>query len=505
MLIYDHNDGKANYRLTQTMHRHIRYLISGLLSALLLTLGTGTVIAQQGSGQLPEMGDSSGTLLSLQDELRIGREMLQRLDRSGAVIHDLLVEEYIQGLGRGLSSAAVTERNHFHFFVVGAPSINAFAMPGGFIGVHSGLILASENESELAAVIAHEIAHVTQHHIARGVERASQMNLPMTAAVIAAILLGGGDPQVAQAAMAAGMGASRQMQLDFTRANEKEADRVGIQLLAASEFDTQGMSDFFGKLQEQSRYYGEGVPEFLRTHPVTTSRIAEAQDRARQYPPAANKQASLNYQLVKARLRLHQANSAEELLQQLDAESPDNNSASEAERYLRALTLQSQGEYKQARVILASLLQYNPGRIAYIHAMAELEAADNNADKASALLAKGLELYPGNRILTLTLSRELISQAKYEPAREHIDGLLRRDPDDARAYHLLAELEAGSGNLAASHLAQAEYYYLNGEPHSAIDQLHTARRLPAVPDYYAARISARLGQIKDELSRIRSE
>ncbi|MGM0593714.1 MAG: M48 family metalloprotease [Pseudomonadota bacterium] len=467
-----------------------------LFTALLALLSGGAAAAPQERHALPEMGDSSATLLSREEEMRIGAEMMRQLRRNGMVVDDPVVSQYIESVGRNLAASAVTDRNHFHFFVVDAPSINAFAMPGGYIGVHSGLILASESESELAAVLAHEIAHVTQHHIARSVEKANQMNLPVTAAVIAAILLGGGDPQVAQAALATSLGASSQMQLDFTRSNEKEADRIGMQLLATTDFDPRGMGGFFGKLQAQSRYYGKGVPEFLRTHPVTISRIAEAEDRARQYP-ASERNDSIHYHLSKARLRLQLAESLDRLSKELEAEQPATPRAREANSYLRALITLQQKQFDQARKALLALRREHPDRITYMLTLGELEHSQQRYARAQAVYQEGLEQYPANPQLTLALARTLLADGEIEKARSHLESLLR-ERNQREGYRLLAKLEAQSGNRAASHLAQAEYLYLSGELHSAIDQLNSAQRIDPLPHYYATRIESRLEQIKSE-------
>jgi predicted Zn-dependent protease len=472
-----------------------------LLFALLLLFGEISTVSAQSTGALPEMGDSSATILSAEDELRIGKEMLRQLKERGAVIDDPIINEYIQRLGSQLAAGADAPSVHFTFFVVNASSINAFALPGGFIGVHAGLILASEAENELAAVIAHEIAHVTQHHIARSVEQANKMNLPMTAAVIAAILLGGSDPQVANAALAATIGGSQQMQLNFTRANESEADRVGMQLLAASDFDPHGMAEFFSRLEDESRYYGNGVPEFLRTHPVTTARIAEAADRARQYPSMMMKGDSHYYGLVKARLRLRLAESTDALLQQLDAPKSASQQSSEDDTYLRALIYEKQGKIDAARTEFNTLLQRYPDRIAFIYGLAQLESGQGRFAHAIALYRHGLELYPGNELLTLALADTLQKKHDLSPARELIQQQLVRNPHSNEAYRLLAQVEAASGNQAASHLAQAEYYYLTGEPRSALDQLTTAKRIGSLDLYHASRIDARIKQIKDELAR----
>ena len=477
------------------MHR----LKTALLALVALGLGAPLCQAQM-TYDLPEMGDSSSTILSAEDELRIGKEMLHQLTANGAIIDDRIINEYIQHLGSQIAAGTNSSTTRFTFFVVNASSINAFAMPGGFIGVHAGLLLASKSENEVASVLAHEIAHVTQHHIARSVEQVNKMNLPMTAAVIAAILLGGQDPQMANAAMAAALGGSQQMQLNFTRANEHEADRVGMHLLAASDYDPRGMAAFFSRLQHETRYSGSGIPEFLSTHPVTTTRIAEAEERAANYPPKRTDD-SPYYPLVLARLRLLFADSPAVLLKQVEAKSTSSGKPSEAEAYLQALIHEKLGNTSTSRAIYKKLLANAPERIAFIHGLAELESAQGNTHEAVALYKRGLKSYPGNALLTLSLAEVLISKGDYPLARELLEQQLVRDPSSSESYRLMAKLEALSGNKAASHIAQAEYYYLLGEPHSAIDQLNTARRQGSLDFYHTSRIEARLQQIEDELKR----
>jgi predicted Zn-dependent protease len=439
-------------------------------------------------------------MLSAEDELRIGKEMLRQLNANGALVDDPIINEYIQNLGGRIAANADSTTTRFNFFVVNANSVNAFAMPGGFIGVHAGLLLTSQSENEVASVIAHEIAHVTQHHIARSVEQANRMQLPLTAAVIAAILLGSQDPQLANAAIAAAVGGSQQMQLNFTRANEHEADRVGMQLLAASDYDPRGMAGFFTRLQQETRYYGSGIPEFLRTHPVTTTRIAEAQERAASYPakPAND---SPYYPLVKARLMLRYADSPEQLLQQLENKKAAGELSTESDIYLLAMIHEKLGNIPASRTLYHGLLARAPERIAFIHGLAELENSQGNAQQAAEIYGQGLKVYPGNTLLSLALAETLIRQRDYASARNLLEQQLRRNPASGESYRLLAKLESSSGNKAASHIAQAEYYYHSGESHSAIDQLNTARRQESLDDYHLTRIEARLNQIKDELER----
>lgn len=477
----------------------MRRLTSALITLCMIGL-VFTPCRAQTLSDLPEMGDSSSTILSAEDEMRIGKEMMRQLKANGAIIDDPIINEYIQNLGAKVAAGAASTTTRFTFFVVNANSINAFAMPGGFIGVHAGLLLASKTENEVASVIAHEIAHVTQHHIARSVEQANSLNLPMTAAVIAAILIGANDPQLANAAIAAAMGGGQQLQLNFTRANEHEADRVGMQLLAASDYDPHGMADFFSRLQQESRYYGSGIPEFLSTHPVTTTRIAEAQERAAKYPPKATTD-SPYYALVRARLRLRFSTSPSALLQQLKTDTSEGKKVTESDTYLLALLHEKAGDIDASRALYKGLLAKAPGRIAFIHSLAELENRQGNDKEALKLYRQGLKIYPGNTLLNLALAETLIRQHDFQSARELVQQQLVRNQASAEAYRILAKLEAASGNQAASHLAQAEYYYLSGELHSAIDQLNTAHRQSSLDLYHLSRIEARLQQLKDELER----
>lgn len=472
-------------------NKHLLVLLSSIL-VLFAPSGTHAAVSN-----LPEISDSSATLLSREDELQIDREMMNQLINSGALLNDPIVETYIKGLGQSIGSLVATTQNQFQFFVLKDRSVNAFAMPGGHIGINAGLILSSKSESELAGVIAHEISHVTQHHIARSVEKANQMNLPLTAAVIAAILLGAGDPQVANAAIAASVGGASQMQLDFSRAHEKEADFIGIQLLASAGYNPQGMGSFFSRLQNETRYYGAGVPEFLRTHPVTTSRIAEAEDRARQFHPQYQED-TIHYLLAKARVRLLTATSIESLEREVKTASGENALEREAQSYLMALIQQQKGKTTAARSKLQKLLDTHPDRITYIYSLAELERSQGNGKKAVSIFNNGLRQYPGNPLLTLALVESKIALKQHDSARELLQRLLRKQPH-ADAYRLQADLEAQDGNMAASYLARAEYYYHIHEPHSALDQLNTARRLPNLPHYFALRIDARLKQITDEI------
>ncbi|MFT6908867.1 MAG: putative Zn-dependent protease, partial [Oleiphilaceae bacterium] len=235
---------------------------------------------------LPEMGDSAGALISPQQEHEVGQSFFWRLQQSVDLIDDPEVNSYIQSLGYRLAANSDAPSLSFTFFMVPDPTVNAFAAPGGFIGMNSGLILTSQREDEVASVMAHEIAHITQRHLLRSFEQSKQMSLPMTVAMVAAALLGATtDARIGTTALMAVQAGGIQAQINFTRANESEADNLGMLTLVRAGFDAQAMPTFFERLQQTSRFYtSSAVPEFLRTHPVTTSRIADARGRAFTYP-----------------------------------------------------------------------------------------------------------------------------------------------------------------------------------------------------------------------------
>ncbi|SCZ54973.1 M48 family metalloprotease [Thiohalomonas denitrificans] len=467
--------------------------------ALSAALSLSPTPAMVEASSLPDMGDASGSVLTPEREQRIGKAMWRQLHQAGKIIDAPELAGYVRSLGYRLLAAGEYGPRDFTFFLVDAPSINAFAMPGGYIGIHAGLITATQNEDEVAAVMAHEIAHVTQNHLARGYEKANRMNLPMTAAVIAAILLGAQNPQLAEATIAATTAGAAQMQLDFTRAHEKEADRLGIDTLAAAGYDPRSMAGFFRKLEEQSRYYGSGVPEFLRTHPVNQSRIADAEGRARVFPDSSS-QPQTDYWITKARLEVHLSDDPAALARRVDSRLDAGRSTNRhADRFTLALALRASGELGAARKILKAFVEEAPERIAYRTELARLEMEDERYDLASQLLETGLELYPDNPELLLALGEIHLHAEAPEKARRRFERAIRTNLDTApETYKHLSRAEAALGHEAASRLALGEYYFRIGETHSAIDQLTAAQDYAGNDFYIASRIGARLKQFKRE-------
>lgn len=450
--------------------------------------------------ELPEIGASGAASVTPVEEYETGKAVVRNIRRAGGVLDDPLTHEYINNLGYSLIANSDSSMKNFYFFMVNDSQINAFALPGGFIGINYGLLLASESESELASVMAHEIAHVTQRHHARAYEQGSGNNIPAMAALIAAIILGGKNYEVGEAALATMAATSIQSKLDFTRANEKEADYIGIALLSDSGYNPFSMASFFEKLDKNSRLYGESAPEFLRTHPVSKNRIADARNRARNLPrhPQTDQK---NYLLIRSRLRVLASNDKVKTLNYFKNNlAAQNYLDRDAETYGYILSLIQNEQFDQARKLIQSLLKKEPHRIAYLLAQANLETHAGNYKKAEQLFKNSLSLYPGNLPITQNYAQALLKAKNYKQARQILRDYLRTDRSEPILYKLLAEAENKLGHEADAKAARGEYYYLNGQPHQALSQLKGALKTPGLSFYDNARIEGRIQQMHEELA-----
>ncbi len=448
---------------------------------------------------LPDFGDAATTVISPLEEQRLGQEFMRALRQSVKITDDPEASEYIQNLGYRLVAHADQQAYPYTFFLVENPSVNAFAGPGGYIGVHSGLILASENESELASVLAHEIAHVTQHHLLRAYDKSNRLALPATAALMAALILAGQNAQIGTAAVAATLAGSQQAAINFTRAHELEADRVGLQILAGAGYDPRSMPAFFEELQQANRFYASGAPELLLTHPVTTSRIADTRNRAEQYPKI-NTANPLSFQLIRAKLRVLTSKDPQTLLTYFENKLEEAKPAQAgAERYGYALALLAAGQADKADEQINLLLKNDPDRIQYRLAQGQIAAARGGSDAALKIYAEALKLYPRDYPLTAAYTRELLQTKQAVPARLLLQDYLRTREPRPLVYKLLAQAENDAGAPIESQQALAEFAYLNGQTQAAIDHLNQALSLTKKDDFYrASRIEARLKEFKQE-------
>lgn len=451
---------------------------------------------------LPDIGDSAGNV-SPAEEYRTGEAVIRNIRRAGGVLDDPLVQGYLNELGFRLVAPSESQQL-FHFFLIKDTTINAFALPGGFIGINAGLILATKSESELAGVMAHEIAHVTQRHHSRQFEQGTS-SVPIVAAIIAAIVLGSQGSDVGQAALASVAANSVQNQINFTRANEKEADRIGINLLIKAEFNPHGMAAFFDTMDKASRFQGESVPEFLRSHPVNPARIADAKHRAKQYTNSLSVN-STSYYLLRTRLEVLASDNKARLLKSYANRLKIGNYQNEdATRYGYALALQANKKYKKALAETRRLLKSDPERIAYNLLKAQIETNAKNYSAAKTTYKKMLNIYPGNSTIKLFYAETLLKANKIKSANKVLQTLTSPADKTPKLYQLLSEAQAKLKNPAQSHQSLAEHFYLLGQTHEAIKQLEISLKTPKIDFYLTSSLEARLKEFKTELHLLNSQ
>ncbi len=459
------------------------------LVLLLILLCVPRVLAQT----LPELGDVSAAAFSPADERRLGESIMREVRRDPGYLDDPEVADYVNSLGSRLTSRSNSTRQEFEFFVIRDPQINAFALPGGFIGIHSGLILAAQSESEVAGVVAHEVAHVTQRHIARMINQQGQSNLMSIAALAVAILAARSNSQVGEAAMAFGQAGVIQSQLNFTRDNEREADRVGLQLLDGAGFDPRGMAVFFERLQRATRIYEGGAPSYLRTHPLTYERIADIQGRIENLPYRQVPD-GLDFQLIRAKLRAEN-DTPREAVAYFEASLAERKFLSEdAGRYGLVTSLMRLRDFSRAQREL-TILRKTPSAIIENLACRLADAA-GEGDKALNCYQDARRAYPGSSALFYGLAEQLLRARQPAAALQLIDGRLQTQTQDARLYRLQAQAYAAQGNLLLQHRAQSEAYVRTGQIGAAVEQLQIALKSGGGDFYQLSAIEARLRELR---------
>lgn len=469
--------------------------LTAFLFAFLITLASASRAA--GEATLPDLGDESAAVLSPAQERQIGTEFIRHARRHWKIVDDPELTTYLNRLGQQLVQQSDSAETPFYFFAVNDSTINAFAVPGGYIGVHTGLILAATQESELAAVLAHEVAHITQRHIPRMVAEAQHAQGPTIAAMIAAILLASVSPSGGEALAAFGSAAYAQNQLNFSRGFEQEADRTGMGYLARAGFDPQGMPAFFERLQTWNRLNDTNLPEFLRTHPITSSRISDARDRAERYRTAKLKDGGDDFAHIQARLRAQQASTRE--IQQTLSQWQNNATRTDArpERYGYALTLLRNRDWAGARREAQQLIKLAPDQTLYRALAADIELA---ADAPQAAIETYLHSTPAQRRSALLRDRyadALLEAKRPRQARDVLHALVLEQPENPVLRKRLARAAGEAGNRIEAHRAMAEHYYINGDADSALAQLAIARKLAGGDYYLGAGIEARTNEIKE--------
>jgi predicted Zn-dependent protease len=454
-----------------------------------------------GASALPDLGDAAQSIMSPAQERRIGETAMKQLRAAGGYLDDPEVNDYLNELGQRLVAVRNDGRYDFHFFAVPDPSINAFAMPGGFIGVNTGLILLTQSESELASVLAHEITHVTQNHMARFLDQQKNSLLMSLAALAIALVAAKSNSSssgdVIGAALTSAQALSIQNQLNFTRENEYEADRIGFQRLDAAGFDVSSAASLMERLQKSSRFADGNVPTYLRSHPITYERIAEAQSRAqtRPYRQVAD---SLDFQMVRALLRSYVGRADEAVAWFENAIAERKYNSEVAVRYGLVASLLRDAKIPRAKRELTTLERIAPPH-PMIEAMAGhvlLEAGE--PDKAAARFEAALARYPTKMQLVYDYPEALIAAGKPAEATAFTESQLLRFPLDGRLHRIASKAYAEQGRRLKQHQHLGEYYAWQGNLRLAIDQLELALKAGDANFYESSVVETRLRALRRE-------
>ncbi|MEO8332347.1 MAG: M48 family metalloprotease [Gallionella sp.] len=433
------------------------------------------------SDGLPDLGDVSQIALTPLQERQIGQQSMMEIRASKQFLDDPEVNDYLNQLGSRLVENSTEPGLGFEFFAINDYNINAFAMPGGFVGVNTGLLLTVQSESELAAVLSHEIAHVTQHHLARMIAGQQGDSLASMAAIAIAILAARTNPQATEAAIASVQARAIQKQLDFTRTHEQEADRIGLDILQKSNFNTHAMPEFLARLQRATRLLEGNAPTYLRTHPITTDRVADIENRVQKQPYRLIPD-SLDFQLVRTKLIAAQKTAMDAITYFTDALGSQKHGNPIAQRYGLVGALLRNNEIDRATQELAILrkqVRSSPmsGNSAMLETLAgQVKRAEQNPAAALAFYQTAVQSYPQHRALIYDYAELLLQNDQAEAAAKLLTSQVTRHPSDTTLYDLQARAYAMQGKVLEQHQAQAYSYAWQGNLYAALEQLKLAKQ-----------------------------
>ena len=445
---------------------------------------------------LPELGDAASNELSIGTEKKIGRQIMNEIRwREPAYLDDSDVEAYLNQLGGRLAAASNDPGMGFVFFPINDPSINAFAMPGGYIGVHSGLIISAQAESELAGVMAHEISHVTQRHIARQVFQSKQMSMAAMLAMGLALLAARSSSQVAGAAIATTQAGAISAQLAFSRDFEREADRLGFDVMRQAGFDVRGMAGFFTRLQQSVRLYENNATAYLRSHPLTGERLTDMQNRE-QSVPYRQVPDSVDFQLVRAKLRAMQGTPTE-ARRDFEAQLHEKKFTSEAAtHYGLAYALYRGRDWAGAEREVEAVRRLRVSSPIPERLLADARIAQGDANGGLRIYRDAMVRFPLNQGLLYGYGGALIGTGRFEESLRFVEAQLQSYPDDIRFHKMRAESYAGLGRQAQQYQAMAEVFALQGQTANAVHQLELAQKAGDANFYELSAIDARLRELK---------
>ncbi|MGB1867890.1 MAG: M48 family metalloprotease [Porticoccaceae bacterium] len=450
---------------------------TALVVLILLVMAPGQPAVQAAEIKLPILGDSTSGIVSKQQEYELGRTWLKAFRSRVREHDDPLMQQYLEELLYNLATYSDLEDPRLELVIINNPTMNAFAVPGGVVGFHTGVFALAENEDQMASVLAHELAHLSQRHFARGLEAQRSSSMVSLAGLLASLVIAataGGD--AGMAAITSAQALAMNNQLRYSRSNEQEADRMGLQTMERANRDPGAVADMFAALLKATRYSGSRPPEFLLTHPITEKRIADARGRAmgtamRHYPR------SPEFHLIKARALMAIANNPQDAIKGFNGELKSNPQNPEAVYYGLALAHTEAGDYQQAREILDPLLRDSPYQLSLQYADLELDIALKLYDQGLAKVDRLLRISPNNYPLTAIKSEILWQAHRYEEAGAILTALSRMRPEDPMIWYRLAEVRGLAGNISGVHEARAEYFILVGALDKAREQLTLAVKL----------------------------
>lgn len=505
-----HSIVKSNQspKTIQLFPRLLGATLAAVLCALAITAAPSVSTAQNAQN-LPSLGDTEREYLSPVAERKLGDAIMQDIQRNRDYLDDAPLLEYLNNFGDDLLTVYPEARGDasydYFFFAVRDPMLNAFALPGGNIGVHSALMLAAQSESELASVMAHEIGHVSQRHIARMLGQQSRDSLIPIASALLAILASNASPDASMAILASGQGIAIQRQLSFSRDAEREADRVGFEILNAAHFDTSGMVAFFGRMQTATRSYSDVTPPYLRSHPMTTERIADIQGRIREQRYKQHVD-SLDFHVIRARVRVLQDESNQGLHETskfFDNQLLQKNwQQTAAAQYGLALIALKREELTEAltllqKAIAAQSVSAPTVRTPLFDSLAiDIHLTAKRPADALKEAISAHERFPLSQGISRQYADALIAAGRYDDASQYLREQTQLYRSEPKLYSLLAKSYAAQSKVALQHMALAESYALSGGLQSALDQFALARRAPDASFYDQAVIDAREREVQ---------
>ncbi len=489
-----------------------------MVSATILSL----VLPVHAQG-LPDLGDSSDAVISAQQERTIGKRIMLEIRGDRAFVEDAELSDYITGLGNRMIAASRgstnDNRRDFEFFLLNDEAINAFALLGGFVAIHSGLFLTTTNESELAGVMGHEIAHILQRHQSRGADE-QRKNAPLQLAMLAGAILAArsnssSSAQATEAIVASSAALSYQNQLNYTRDFEREADRLGLLVMSQASFDPQGMPGFFERMLRANRHNDGKTPGYLRTHPLTTERIAEMQDRVASMGTGNKRTAStggasfstegrssvpdsVEYKLARAKLRVMSMSPFEAVTFFKGEIAASTIMRNRADAYGLTLALTQSRQFDSAEKELASIRTWNGGHPWIENLAAQIKNGERKFDEALKIYKAAIKNFPGQRALTYGYIETLYEAGQIDAALLAANEQLKNIVDDPRLYELAAKGYERKNKRLAEHKAIGEAYYRRGNLMGAIQQFEIAVKAKDGDFYESSGAESRLRELKLE-------